>query len=120
MNNQQIKNKILADITAAKEKGYTIVSGHWGNAEMKCACPLGCVNLAVGNQPQHQELGGVLQALGVDLDWITDFIDGYDGNGSASGSKLPEIWNMGEEIRKEVKSIHIDDYVNAMDNGGKS
>jgi hypothetical protein len=115
MNREEIKAKILEDIAAAKAQGFTLVSENWGDRHMKCACPLGCVNLVLGSYPEFQEEGGVMLALGVDDTWINSFIDGYDGNGEAKGSRVPDAWQIGAEIREELKPIPYDQFVDHMD-----
>lgn len=115
MNNQQRKEKILADIAAAKEKGYTLVQEEWGSNMQQCACALGCVNLANGVDPDEEEQGGAAAVLGVDQNWINSFIDGFDDNGNAKGAHVPEAWQLGADIRKETKPITYYEFVNQMD-----
>ena len=115
MNNQQIKTKILEDVSFSKGAGYTLIYGDWGDQNMRCACPLGCVNLAFGTRPEDEEMGGVMSVLGVDDKWVGSFIDGYDNNGEAKGALVPDAWKMGAEIRKEFHPIEMGDFINQMD-----
>ena len=46
MNNQDIKQRILTSIEKAREEGYTLIQGDWGDERMKCACAIGCVYVA--------------------------------------------------------------------------
>src|SRR5271166_1683897 len=104
-SNMDIKNKILESIKyATDELGYTLISEDWGTATHKCACPMGCVLLqdnpkdVVRIEDSQDNETSAAEILGVDLKWITSFIDGYDGNGSAGGSEAPEAWKMGDSI----------------------
>lgn len=115
MNNQERKQKILQDIARAEKDGFTVIADDWGNQDMRCSCPLGCVNLSNGTRPEDQFDGGVRSLLDVDDNWIQSFIDGFDGNGQADGSRVPEAWMMGQEIRQETKAIDYTDFVNEMD-----
>lgn len=115
MNNQQRKEKILADIAAAREQGYTLIQDGWGSEEEKCACALGCINVAGGINPDEEEDGGAAIVLGVDQKWIYSFIDGFDDNGNAEGASIPEAWKLGADIRKETNPISYGEFVNQMD-----
>ncbi len=115
MNNQQRKEKILADIAAAREQGYTLIQDDWGSNTQQCACPLGCVNVMNGGQPDDQEEGGSVATLGVDQKWVYSFIDGFDDNGNAEGASVPEAWQLGADIRKETKPISYSDFIDKMD-----
>jgi hypothetical protein len=114
MNNQEIKNKILEDIAAAQEQGYTLIMEDWGSSKMKCACALGCVNIGRGNRPDY-DMRDVGVALGVKDPWINSFTDGFDDNGVAAGAQFPEAWQMGEQIRQEKKPIPFHEFVDQMD-----
>lgn len=106
MNEQDIKAKILADVTAAKEQGYTIVSSSWGNIHNKCACPLGCVSLAAGGEyPQDVEL--VAETLNHTPGWLMSFTDGFDANGREQDATYPEAWNLGAALRQELNPVDI-------------
>lgn len=104
MNNQQIKKKILSDIETAKKKGYTIVSGSWGNDAQKCACALSCIYVADGVEiiPDPDEAADILE---VDRYWTRSFIDGFDGLGAAEGATVPSAWGLGREIRAATNPI---------------
>ena len=115
MNNQQRKEKILADIAAAREKGYTLIQDGWGSERERCACALGCINVAGGLDPNEEEDGGVANILMVDQHWINSFIDGFDNNGSARGAIVPEAWQLGSDVRRETNPISYGEFVDQMD-----
>ena len=102
--NDQIKEKILASIETAKQKGYTLVSEEFGDESSKCACALGCVAVANGFQISEnlKDVAGVLQ---VSDQWINSFIYGFDGIGWASGAEDPDAWKMGQDIASETKPV---------------
>jgi len=109
MNNQQLKAKILADIAAAKEKGYVVVIHDWGSNLHKCACALGCVAVSRGLSPEEGDMAEILE---VSQEWVSSFIDGFDNNGYAAGALDPEAWKIGEEVRQETQPIPYDDFMN--------
>lgn len=115
MNNQQRKEKILADITAAQQRGYTLIQDDWGSEPQKCACALGCINVINGTFPDDEEDGGAASVLEVDQKWLSSFADGFDDNGNADGASVPEAWQLGADIRKETKPIAYGDFVDRMD-----
>lgn len=115
MNNNQRKEKILADIATAREQGYTLIQDDWGLKIQSCACALGCVNVANGTRPDDQEYGGVAEVLGVDQKWLYSFMDGFDDNGNADGASTPEAWQLGADIRKETNPISYAEFVDKMD-----
>lgn len=116
MNDSQIKEKILADIEAAKEKGYTLIADSWGDGKHKCACALGCVNVISGHDPDNEDGGGVEITLQVSADWITSFIDGYDSNGIMSAATVPAAWKMGQEIRQETQPLPLAEFMERYNN----
>jgi hypothetical protein len=108
---KDIKQKILDSITYAREKmGFTLISEDWGDASHKCACAMGCVLLK--DNPKDtvrieakENTVSAAEILGVTEKWIDCFCEGFDGNGQADASQLPDAWTLGEEVAKETKPI---------------
>lgn len=107
-----IKKTILYSIEQTKNKlGYTLISEDWGSSLDKCTCAMGCVLLADTDEnadlldDPSEAAEAAANILGVKQDWITSFIDGYDGNGTSKGAEVPEAWLMGQEVAAETKPI---------------
>lgn len=107
---KDIKKKILdAVVHVRKNMGFTLISEDWGDASHKCACPMSCIILksdADGMVASPAENATkAAQLLGVPEKWVDCFIEGFDGNGTADGSAVPEAWTIGNEVAKETKPI---------------
>ncbi len=111
MSDKSVKKKILDAITfVRKDMGYTLVCEDWGDPTHKCACAMSAVILKddSSNLPRATDKNSIQTAadiLGVSIRWIEEFISGFDSNGSAKDSMLPEAWTIGQEVAKETKPI---------------
>lgn len=112
-----IKEKIMKSITfAQKELGFTLCKEDWGMAHLKCTCAMGCVLLQ--QKPKEQTCiedfqgnpAKVAEILGVSEMWVDEFIEGFDGNGSAKEAKIPQAWELGAEIAKETNPTFFSEY----------
>jgi hypothetical protein len=105
-----IKDKIVSGIKYATEKlGVKLVAEEWGSTKgndpnkFGCACALGCMilakekNLSEEDAEHNEKVAEDL--LGVDNQWVTGFITGFDGGVLHEGSK--EAYQIGKEIRNE-------------------
>lgn len=107
MSNKDIKKKILDAIAhVRKNMGFTLVSEDWGDPKHKCACAISCVILKDDpNAAVAHNTHAASTILGVDEKWVDCFIEGFDSNGTADQSQVPEAWKMGNEVSKETKPI---------------
>lgn len=105
-----IKEKIVSGIKYATEKlGVKLVTEEWGSTKGNApdkfgfACALGCMilakdkNLSEDDTDYNERVAAEL--LGVDNDWVTGFISGFDGGSLDDGSY--EAFQIGQEIRNE-------------------
>jgi hypothetical protein len=113
MNNQDIKQRILTSIEKAREEGYTLIQGDWGDERMKCACAIGCVYVAA-NQHIDSNYEDAADLLGVDEGWISSFTNGFDMIGEAAAARDPQAWNLGDELRILTKPIDYEAFVDKM------
>ncbi len=106
MSGKNVKKKILDAITyVRKDMGYTLVCEDWGDPSHKCACAMSAVILKDDpNDPKRatdkNSVETAANILGVSLRWIEEFIAGFDSNGTAKDSMLPEAWELGHEVAK--------------------
>jgi hypothetical protein len=106
---KDIKKKILGAIAQVQAKGYTLVCEDWGDPFHECACPMAAVILT--DDPDkfmaspNENVATAAKILGVTEKWIDCFIEGFDGNGVADQSAVPEAWKIGSEVAKETKPI---------------
>ena len=107
-----IKAKILENIRYAQEKmGYTLISDDWGNSEERCADAIACVirvndpddSVVIDGTPEDVEAAATI--LGVSVDWVESFLDGYDRNGSSKLASVPEAWTIGHEVSIECNPM---------------
>jgi hypothetical protein len=114
----ELKDKIVSAIKSAQEKGITLVKHNWGSKNTKCACPLGCVLIANEHTIYNDEednAQAVAELLDVSEDWVTNFIYGFDGDPIDRYNPYMDAWNLGYELRHEIKPINHTDYVNSLD-----
>lgn len=111
MNNKERKAKILSAIEGARNQGFTLVYGEWGNVDMQCACALGCVLLSENKEPDLDEVAQASRALSVSDAWVNSFIEGFDGIGTMSGAVEPEAWKMGHDIRNQTEPEDFTDFL---------
>lgn len=109
MSNKDIKKKILDAVAHVRTKGFTLVCEDWGDPTHNCACPMAAVIVMTSpdkfmNSPS-ENVTTVSGILGVSEKWIDAFIEGFDGNGIADQSPVPEAWKIGAEVSKETKPI---------------
>ena len=109
MSTKGVKQKILDAITKVRALGYTLVCEDWGDPFHECACPMAAI-IHVTNPDDFsaspsENVTKVASILGVDEKWVDCFIEGFDGNGTADGSAVPEAWKIGSEVNKETKPI---------------
>jgi hypothetical protein len=106
---KDVKKKILDAVAQARAKGYTLVCDDWGDPFHECACPMAAVILM--DDPDKymaspcENVTTVAKILGVDEKWVDCFIEGFDCNGTADQSQVPEAWKIGNEVSKETKPI---------------
>lgn len=92
---------------ATKELGFTLVYSDWGNNNLACACPMGCVVVKIDpntlQNGNYQEEVLAAQTLGVSTDWIYSFIVGFDNSGhhQLQGQIVPEAKELGQKIFDE-------------------
>lgn len=116
--NNNVKEKILASIEKAQQMGYTLVCDDWGDDNRKCACALGCLLVVNGENPNDGTSEIAADLLEVSYDWASSFIDGFDDNGTVAGASDHIAWKLGSELRKELKPVPMDQFINNMvDNG---
>lgn len=119
-----MKDKILADIKEAEKIGLKVQPGSFGNQNnLKCCAMTAVAMAAVGpsaisdNENRFREewvMPEAAKRLGVDNDWISGFIKGYDTPKGAAPYKraaYKEGFAMGREVRKEqgFRSSKTDD-----------
>lgn len=105
-----LKERIVSGIKYATEKlGVKLVTEEWGSTKSNvpdkfdCACALGCMilakdgNLSEDDTDHNERVAADL--LGVDNDWVTGFISGFDGGTLDDGSA--EAYEIGKQIRNE-------------------
>ena len=109
MSNKDAKKKILDAVAQVRAKGYTLVCEDWGDPLHECACPMAAI-IHVTEPDKFmvspsENVTTAAKILGVTEKWVDCFIEGFDGNGTADGSALPEAWKIGSEVAKETKPI---------------
>lgn len=114
MSNQSIKKDILASIQKAQQMGYTLICEDWGNNKNKCACAIGCVFVADGREPDVGDPLVAATILDVSEGWVSSFIDGFDNNGTAVVASDAQAWKIGNELRKELKPIPINEFIDGV------
>lgn len=116
MSQDPLKNKIVAGIEKAKEKGFTLVSEGWGNTEHPCACALGCLIVANdktidADESVNTEVAASL--LSVSEGWVNSFTSGFDGHSPDDFDFVDKAYALGTELRKEYEPVAlVDDYIN--------
>jgi hypothetical protein len=117
----EIKQKILDSIKWAQENlGFTLISEDWGDTTKMCTCAMGCVLLK--NNPQDmviieskgENVAEAAEILGVNEKWVSSFIDGFDGNGTANSSENPGAFALGEQVAKETNPISHGEFLDSL------
>lgn len=119
------KQKIMDSIEWVKKNtDFTLVSEDWGNSGSRCTCAMGCVLLKDNPQDvviieeERENSVKAAEVLGVTEKWVNCFIEGFDGNGYAAGSELPEAWKMGAEVAEETKPMLYSAYIESLEEAG--
>jgi hypothetical protein len=103
---KDVKKKILDAIAYVRANGFTLVCEDWGEPKFKAACAISCVVLKDDlNANVANNMQAASTILGVTEKWLDAFIEGFDNNGTADQSQVPEAWKIGNEVSKETKPI---------------
>jgi hypothetical protein len=113
----QIRYEIIKSIIHVKDElSFTLVTEDWGNSKSKCSCALGCVILTkdrIISPDAAKNMSVAAELLGVSLDWVCNFMCGFDKQRPDSDSNL-EAYELGIELNNYFQPIKHDDYVESL------
>lgn len=116
-NLEQARMKLLAGVKVARDKGFTLVMGYWGNeaGKHKCGNPLACLLAANDKSILRKDL--LPEILGVNSEWLRSFSYGYDG--VQLKNPIEEAYNLGREFCEKFSPQHYGDFLESFDKKDK-
>lgn len=110
------ESSVVTALRKTRKAGYTLIRAPNGCGTFKACsmkgtsmmpkrCCAGCAILLYYKVKEVAEMeDAIVDALGVDRDWVIDFMQGWDGR-SGSSNGYPDAFKLGNRLAKEFCDV---------------